>query len=73
MKVMLRKQKLVIPRAVQSTANGDRLVHGCLAPKHAVVERNLAQDQLTLPHQMEDYLVKEKIQKQKLVIRKAAQ
>ena len=46
---------------------------GHLALKHAMEERNCAQDKWPHPIQMEDYLVKAKLRKLNLVIRKISQ
>ena len=46
---------------------------GHLALKHAMEERNCAQDKWPHPIQMEDYLVKESLQKPKHATRKAVQ
>ena len=53
--------------------NGDHLVNGHLALKHAMEERNRVQDKWPHPIQMGDYLVKVSLQKPNLVIRKGAQ
>ena len=47
-------------------------MNGHLAVYHAEMEKNLVQDQLPLLHQMEDKIVKEKLQNPKLVMREIA-
>ena len=68
MKDMLRKQKIAILKAALSTVNGEIMIPGHLARKHVEEGKNLVQDKRPLLHQMEDYLVKEILRKQKIVV-----
>ena len=68
MKEMLRKQGIAILKAALSTVNGEIMIPGHLARKHVEEGKNLVQDKRPLLHQMEDYLVKEILRKQKIVV-----
>ena len=68
MKEMLRKQKIAILKAALSTVNGEIMIPGHLARKHVEEGKNLVQDKRPLLHQMEDYLVKEILRKQRIVV-----
>ena len=66
------KPKIVVRKFARSTVNGGLMKHGLLALKHAVEERNHAQDKWPCQHQMEGKIVKETLWKPKLVMRKVA-
>ena len=68
-KEILWKPKLVIRKFAPSTVNGDLMKHGRLARKHAVEEKNHAQDKWLRLHRMEDKPVKGVLWKLNLAIR----
>ena len=73
MKEKLRKQKIVILKAAQSTVNGEIMIPGHLARKHAEEERNPAQGKSKYSNHKGEKLVKEKERKQLDVTRICAQ
>ena len=68
MKEILWNSKIVILKIAQSTVIGEIMIPGHLARKHVEEGKNLVQDKRPLLHQMEDYLVKEILRKQKIVV-----
>ena len=73
MKEAMRKNNLVVWHPARSTANGDLMVNGQLAPRHVEEERNIAQERSPSKNQMEGRLVKDIRKKNNLVVRQPAQ